>query len=209
MSISTYSYETEKKYLAIHVDTTGINYDGYDVTKDHEVVALCMMVCDLDFNILDSITLYNASVNEYRLRKSTKYHNITRAVLDEVGLDEEELVAEVATFVIKHFCGPDINEEEYCPPIKCIGHNVGAFTLPFIMSLLDKYDLPVRFSINVLDTYSILRPTIGDLTLNQMIEIFGQDPDEEEYSTTKYKCEMFINIIKQIQKLWNKKVLRD
>lgn len=200
-------YAKEKKYLAIHVDTTGLNYDSYDITEGHEVVALCMMVCDLEFNVVDQITLYNSSVDEIKLANSTQYHGITRAVLDEMGLEEEEFMTEVAQFIITHFCPLEDDEDEYYAPIKCIGHNVATFSLPFLISLLKKYSLSINFSANVLDTYSVLVPTVGDITLSQMIEIFGDDPDGDEYTSTCYKCKLFINIYKRIRKLWTKKVL--
>lgn len=197
-----------KKYLAVHVDTTGINFEDADVSKGYEIVAICLMVCDTDFNVLDSITLYNSCVDEGALRQTSKYHNITRAVLDEKGLEEEEFVKQIVEFIIEHFFPSEESDYEFYSPIKCLGHNVATFTLPFIKSLFTKYSLSINFSINTLDTYSVLSPTVGDVTLNQMIEIFGPDPDDEEYTTTCYKCKLFINIFKQVKKLWKKKVLK-
>ena len=211
MSIATFKYAKEKKYLALHVDTTGLNFHGYDVADGFDIVAICLMVCDLNFNVLDHVVLYNASVDESELINSTQYHGITRAVLDEMGLEEEEFVAEIVNFIIKHFCpfddDDDDRENEYYAPIKCIGHNIGTFSLPFLTALLDKHSLSINFSVNVLDTHSVLIPTVGDLTLNQIIEIFGHEPDNDNYSDTYYKCKVFINIFKRIHKLWTKKVL--
>lgn len=210
MSTSTFKYVKEKKYLALHVDTTGLNFDGYDVTEGFDIVAICLMVCDLEFNVLDHVVLYNSTVNESDLQNSTQYHGITRAVLDEMGLDEEDFVAEIANFIIKHFFPIDEDsDDEYYAPIKCIGHNIGTFSLPFLTALLDRHSLPINFSVNVLDTYSVLIPTAGELTLNQLIEIFGDDPDGDDYSSTCYKCKVFINIFKRIRKLWTKKVLKE
>lgn len=210
MSLSPFKYAKEKKYLALHVDTTGLNFDGYDVTKGFDIVSICLMVCDLEFNVLDHVVLYNSSVNESDLQNSTQYHGITRAVLDEMGMEEQEFVAEIASFIIDHFCPEDYDvEDEYYSPIKCIGHNIGTFSLPFLTALLDKHSLPINFSTNVLDTHSVLIPTVGDLTLNQLIEIFGDDPEDDVYSDTYYKCKVFINIFKRIRKLWIKKVLSE
>lgn len=187
------------KYLAMHVDTTGINYDSSDPSDGHEIVAICLMVCDANFKVLKHKVLYNGTVSLKKLKASEKYHGINAAILEEVGIpDEEDFVFELASFIA----------EEFNDNVKCLGHNVGTFTLPFIKKLFDKYELPIRFSSNVLDTYSVLVPTVGDLTLNALIDLFGEDYDgDDEYSKTAYKCRLFVNIFKRIQQLWHRKIM--
>jgi len=192
------------KYLAVHIDTTGINYDGDDPSEGYEIVAICLMVCNEDFDILHTGTFYNASVDDGMLKASERYHGITSAVMEEVGLPEEEFVAEFVSFIVEHYM------EEVDTPIKCLGHNVATFTIPFLQNrLLNKYELPIKFSSNVLDTYSVLVPTVGDITLGQMIGIFGEENDTDEYSSTCYKCRLFVNIFKRVKQIWKKKVLKE
>lgn len=197
------------KYLALHVDTTGLNYDG-DITEGHDIVAICLMVCDEQFNILSSITLYNSSIDDARLKFSEKYHGITRGVLDEVGLEEEQFVEQITLYIFENFISDYEEEGDYTkyPPIRCLGHNIGTFTIPFLQALLEKYDMPMKISVNSIDTHSLLVATIGNGTLTNAIDIFGDDPDEDiEYSSVHYKCKLFVNIFKQVKKLWTKKVL--
>lgn len=192
------------KYLTIHVDTTGIDFNTYDISEGYEIVAITLMSCDDDFKILKHVTLYNSSVSEEGLRDSTMYHSIDRGVLDDVGMDEEQFVEAIAAFIFEEFLE---SESQHLPKIKCLGHNIGTFALPFLKKYLQKYDLPIEFSCNVLDTHSVLIPTVGDMSLQDMIAIFGDDRNDDEYSTTLYKCKLFVNIFKKVKRLWIKKVL--
>lgn len=178
------------------MDTTGI-----DPASD-EIVALCLVACDDDFAIIDRKVLYNKDVDPQLLKQSEYFHKINQAVLEDVGLSEEQFVLGAASFIVEHFLEHDIDF------VKCLGHNISDFALPFLRNLFKKWDISIEFSSHVLDTHSVLVPTVGDVNLKQMIVMFGDEDETDEYTSACYKCLLFVNIFKRVKQLWQKRVLK-
>lgn len=188
------------KYLSIHVETTGLNFDlEKPVCEGHDIVVASLAVCDSKFKLLDQMTVHFKQKNaEY----GQQYHKITPDILEECGVTEEEGLVEISNFILEHF-----DPEEY---IVCLGQNVHSFTLPFLKQFFYRNEVYFKFSTNSLEVFSLTAPTIGPYTIEELITVFGEvdelDVDDEE--TVKYlslmKAVTFVSVVRKISRLWNK-----
>lgn len=189
-----------EKYLSVHVETTGLNYDlEKSICDGYNVVVVSFVVCDSNFKVIDDITVhFNQDAEDY----GQNYHGITPAILEECGVDEEEGVVELSSFILDHFDGSDY--------IVCMGQNVHSFTLPFLKQLFYRNEIYFKFSSNSLEVFSITTPTLGPYTIKELLETFGDvdelDVDDEE--NVKYlslmKAITFVATFRKISKLWKK-----
>jgi len=186
------------KYLSVHVETTGLNYDiDEPICRGHDIVVASLVVCDSNFNLLDQLTVhFNQNQKEY----GQKYHGITPAILKECGVSKEDGLLDISNFILAHF------DPEKC--IVCLGQNVHSFTLPFLKQFLYDNGVYFKFSTNALEVFSLTLPTIGPYTIKELIADFGDEDelDIDEEATDKYlslmKAVTFVTVIRKINKLW-------
>jgi DNA polymerase III epsilon subunit-like protein len=187
-------------YLSIHVETTGINnVIDEPVYKNNEIVCLSAVVCEKrTFKTIDEIIIFI----DHGLRDiGTRWHGITPEFLEENGLDEESAVVEFSNFILQYF-DPDGS-------IITLGQNVHSFVLPFVKNLLYRNEVYIYFSSNSLDVFSITVPTIGETTIKELIELFGDvDKLEPSYQQEEYACllkaKTFVEVFRKIDKTWTK-----
>lgn len=137
-----------EKILVIDTETSGIAFDK-DITRNQQIVSIGLIVADSDnLTELDSVYCeikWNGT-SQWN-SKAEKIHGLTKAYLEQHGMDEEEAVFKIMSFIMKHF---DIDT-----PIILLGHNARAFDLPFLEKLLHKFDFEVKFSHRTIDSFSI------------------------------------------------------
>lgn len=182
-------------YVSLHVETTGINFDGPEVSSGHDIVSMGMVVCDSQFNILGEDIFYNSDADA---SASEQYHGISNKFLTKYGVNEEELFNQMIGFLSTHM--------DLYYPIKIIGHNAASFTIPFLKDLMARQEANLRISTNVIDTFSVLVVATGrDFTLQDILGAFPSDEEflgKTELSALK-KARTYVNICKTLQEGYN------
>lgn len=188
------------KYLSVHVETTGLNYDiEKPVCEGHDIVVASFAVCDHNFKLLDYLTVHFKQKNE---NYGQEYHGITPAILEECGVSEEEGLIEISNFILSHF-----DAEEY---IACLGQNVHSFTVPFLKQFFYRNEVFFKFSTNAIEIFSLTTPTIGPYTVAELIRTFADSSEigVEDLDGVKYlslmKAVTFVTVTRKISKLWKK-----
>lgn len=157
------------KFLAIDCETTGLCFDqsNPDITDGFQSVSWGLIVSDLK-TMLPIDELYVEikwdGVSQWH-HKAEAVHGLSKAYLEEHGMDEEEAACEIAQFIAKHF---DVEDT-----IVCMGHNVARFDIPFLKKLLCKYDFPFSISHRCLDSSSLAAMTIGTYTSQGLFDELG------------------------------------
>ena len=185
--------------LALHIETTGFN------SYNDEIIAIALCSCDKNFNINRTALLYRKGVDEKKLKQSYKFNKLSINFLNENGLEEEEFVEELVSFIIHNF---DLNET-----IHLLGYNLVTFGHPFLTSLFNKHGINLDISPNTLDAYTLASTLlsdqlIGNVTIKNLVDVFCKEDCVKEEQVMK-KCITFVNIFKQVKKVWNKKVLKN
>lgn len=184
-------------YLGIHVETTGIDQStDTEITNGHSIVALALVVCDKNFNRVDDKIIF---IDNDAPEIGTRWHGISKSFLDEEGVSEEDAILEFANFILEHF-SPEDN-------IVCLGQNPHSFALPFLKKLLYKNEVYINFSTNSLDLFSLTTPTMGELSIREVIDIFGDVDDLPPfYQQREYACLMkaisFVETFRRLKKAW-------
>ena len=187
-------------YLSLHVETTGVNYDdpSAPVYEGHDIVALAAAVCEKDtFKKVDEIIVFFTQDPD-RKDIGTRWHGITAAFLDEEGVDEIEAIEEFVSFLLDYF---DVSES-----IICMGQNVHAFALPFIKNWLYSNEVFLKFSTCSLDVFSLTVATIGETSIEELIDTFGEVENMKGFQQRQeYACllkvQVFIEAFRRIDKL--------
>jgi len=186
-------------YLAVHVETTGINQEtDKKITDGHSIVALALVICDKEFNrVEDKIIFIDNGINDAEL--GTRWHGISNSFLKEEGVSEEDAVLQFANFILEYFSPED--------DIVCLGQNPHSFALPFLKKLLYKHKVYINFSTNSLDLFSLTAPTMGELSIREVIDIFGDVDDlPTHYQQHEYCCLLkvisFIETFRRLKKAW-------
>lgn len=188
----------ERYYLALHIETTGICTDlDKPINNGNDIVCIAAAICDKkSFKTLDKKIIF---INSDRDDIGTRWHGITKGFLDDEGLDEEGALEELLNFILEYFTIDST--------IICLGQNVHSFVLPFVKQLLQRNEIYLKFSSNALDVFSVTVPTIGETSISELIEMFGDvDKLEPAYQREEYACLLkvltFIKVFKGIDKTW-------
>ncbi len=157
------------KFLVIDCETTGLNFDhsNPDITDGYQSVSWGLIVSDMKtMKPLDELYVEIKWDGESKWHhKAEQVHGLSKAYLEEHGLDSEEAAVEIAQFIGTHF---GVSET-----IICMGHNVARFDIPFLKKLLLKHDFPFSFSHRCLDSSSLAAMTIGSFTSQGMFDELG------------------------------------
>lgn len=189
-----------KYYLSVHVETTGINNTVDEpVFKNNNIICLAAVVCEKKtFKPVDEIVLFiDHGIDD----TGSRWHGITPEFLEQEGVDEETAVVDFSNFILQYF-DPDGS-------IIAMGQNVHSFVLPFVKDLLYRNEVYICFSSNSLDVFSVTVPTIGETTIKELIELFGDvDKLEPSYQQQEYACllkaKTFVEVFRKIDKTWTK-----
>lgn len=183
------------KILALDVETSGLNKNSIDPSEGYQIVSIGMVVVDVmnDFKSLDEIYI-EIKWNGQSIwdDEAQRIHGFSKSYLEKNGISEEDAVEKIALFIFNHF-GVE-------KPICLLGHNP-QFDKCFLKSLLEKYELPFKFSHRSLDTFSLTLPTIGTFDSNEMFEFFGF-PQRITHNSLK-DIKMTLKVVQLIRKMWN------
>jgi len=186
------SYDRDK-YLAVHVETTGMNTNkNASLTDGHDVVVASLVVCDKEFNILDKTTVI---IKNHRKDYGQQYHGISREIMDLYGMEEVEAVEHLASFILEHF---DPSQH-----IVCLGQNIHSFTLPFFKKLLYAHEIYLEFSANSIEVFSVMGVLFGPTTIKDLLELYGdEDLLKDPRHVSLAKATTFVDCLKEIRRQW-------
>lgn len=146
-----------KYVLAIDCETTGLDWDSDDPSIGHQAVSWGIVVADAE-TLIPVEELYveikwNEASKQARLAhpefstKASDIHKLTFDYLEQNGVTEQEAVVQILELILKYW-GPTQN-------VKCLGHNVLAFDVPFLRAMFRRHGIEVKFGSRHYDTNSI------------------------------------------------------
>jgi DNA polymerase III epsilon subunit-like protein len=97
--------------------------------------------------------------------RAEQIHGLTQAYLEKNGVDEEDAVVQMGEMILKYW-GPTGN-------IRCLGHNVHTFDMPFFRDLFRRHGVPLKFGNRHYDTNSIGFATFMTYNSDDLFEAVG------------------------------------
>lgn len=181
------------KILVIDVETTGFSR-GDDVTKNHQILSIGLIVSDADFNAIEKFyceVKWNGS--SHWQSQAESIHGLSKEYLEQNGLEEEDAVAEIMTFIYKHY-EPD-------EPIYFMGHNCRNFDVPFLVKLINKYDMDIKVGHRTIDSFSVGMVCFATKDSNELFSMFYPKRANHNALTD---AEMCLGICRKTRRLMEK-----
>ena len=194
-----------KYILAIDSETTGLNKNKNEgcVSDGHQAVSWGLVVADAETLVPIEELYLEIKWNEQSLKQkeldpdfgvtAASIHGLTYAHLEENGIDEAEAVLQILELILKYW-GPT-------QELKCLGHNVSEFDIPFMKSMFKRYGVDVKFANRQYDSNSIGWATIGSFTSDAFFDTMGFDTREAHNSLEDAK--MALESTRRLRVIWN------
>ena len=157
------------KFLAIDLETSGMSFTTDDPSNayEYQIVSIGLIVSN-PTNYKEEASIYREirwnGTSEWNA-KAEEIHGLSKEHLEEVGLDEEDAVADILEFILEHF--------DSTKPIVLMGHNVVSFDKPFFKALLRKYGVNLKFSHRALDSFPVGLLTVDAYDSDELFENMG------------------------------------
>ena len=166
-----------KYILAMDCETTGIHN-----VKEDDDPSIGQQAISWGFIVADAQTLlpveelyveikWNDESKNARERNpsfslgASDIHGLTFAHLEEHGVTEEEAVVQIIELILKYW-GPS-------QQLKCLGHNVASFDIPFLKSLFRRFGVEVMFASRHCDSNSVGFAVLETYTSDQFFSAMG------------------------------------
>ncbi len=182
------------KLVAIDVETSGLSFDG-DVTHNHQIVSIGLIVADNEFNEIDSFyreIKHNGT--SHWSSKAEAIHGLSKEYLETNGIEEGQAVLEITEFLLKYF-NPDES-------ILFLGHNARSFDIPFFNKLTNKFDIYFKISHRCVDSFSIGFVAFGAENSEELFKIFYKNRDKhnalDDARMSLGCCQKLMKIIQEI-----------
>lgn len=184
-----------EKLLALDCETSGLTFQNTDPSLNHQIVSIGLIATNDKFEPIDELYL-EIQWNGKSLwdSKAEKIHGFSKEYLELNGVSEEEAVETIALFIDKHF--------GITSHISCLGHNVAQFDVPFLRSLFNRHDLPVKFSHRHVDSFTLGYAILGAESSDELFNILGFEERATHNSLVDAKYSL--KAIRLISKLWKK-----
>lgn len=188
--------------IAMDCETSGINFDANrsesnkSVAAGYQAVSWGLVISNTDhFKPIDELYL-EVKWNGYSKwnAKAEEIHGLSKEYLEENGVDEEEALATMLEFIMKHI---DIKK-----PLCFLGHNIMSFDLPFFRDLLYRYEIKnIKFAHRQLDTFSLSVGTVKEYDSETLFQRLGYKARDEHNSLIDAK--QALGSYRRINKAWN------
>jgi DNA polymerase III epsilon subunit-like protein len=192
-----------KYVLAVDCETTGLDWEADDPSIGHQAISWGLVVADAETLIpIEELYLEVKWNDEMRAKRAadpefgsggTGIHGLTFAHLEEHGIPEDEAVVKILELIIKYW-GPT-------QQVKCLGHNVISFDIPFLKSMLRRFGVEVRFGSRQIDTNGIGFATVGSYSSDALFAAMGFDNREGHNSLEDAK--QALESTRRIRLLWD------
>lgn len=189
----TYKATMIDKILAIDVETSGFT-KGDDVTRNHQIVSIGLIVADENFKAIDKFYCeikWNGT--SHWDPRAEAIHGLSKKHLEHYGLDEEDAVVAITEFILQHY-----EADEY---IYFLGHNPRNFDIPFFIKLTNKYDIHFKIGHRTVDSFSVGYTTLGTMDSNELFSYFY--PERDSHNALQ-DAEMSLGACRKIKKLMGK-----
>jgi hypothetical protein len=128
--------------------------------------------------------------------RAEQIHGLTRAYLEDNGLDEEDAVVKMGEMILKYW-GPIGN-------IRCLGHNVHTFDMPFFRDLFRRHGVPLKFGNRHYDTNSIGFATFTTYNSDDLFEAVGFEKRGDHNALTD--AEQALESARIVRKIFQKAI---
>lgn len=179
-----------EKILALDCETTGFS-KGSDITSNHQMVSLGLIVADTDFNPIDKFYVeikWNETSNWDKYAE--KIHGLSKEYLDQYGETEEDAALMITEFILKYFTPDDY--------IVFLGHNPKNFDVPFLLKLLNKFEIYPKVAHRTVDSFSVGFTALKAMDSNQLFDYFY--PKRKEHNALQ-DAEMSLGACRNVRKL--------
>lgn len=158
------------KFLAIDCETSGMTTKGDDPSVNYQMVSIGLIVSDVKtYKELEHLYLEIKWNGESEWSDfAFKIHGLSKEHLEENGVDEEEAAAQILELIMRHF---DITKG-----ITLCGHNAASFDKYFLKQLLRKFDIELKFSHRVIDTFTLGLIAVEAFDSDELFEKMGLAP---------------------------------
>lgn len=176
------------KILTIDVETTGFS-KGDDVAHNHQILSIGLIVSDGDFNVVDKMYCeikWNGT--SHWSAQAEKIHKLTKEYLEENGVDEEDAVEKIATFILTHY-DPD-------EPIVFLGHNARNFDIKFFEKLTNKFGIHFKVAHRTVDSFGVGFVCLGANNSDELFDMFY--PSRKAHNALE-DAEMALGVCKKLR----------
>lgn len=175
---------------AIDVETSGFTR-GDDITRNHQIVSIGLVIADLDFDTIDKLYLeIKPNGTSHWDTAAEKIHGLSREYLEENGISEEDAVVKIAEFLLRY--------HEPSDALFFLGHNPRNFDVPFFKKLMTKYGVEFKIAHRVIDSYSVGFTCLGAKDSDELFNMFYK---KRGAHNALRDAEMALGVCKNIRKI--------
>jgi hypothetical protein len=185
------------KLLAIHCHTTGLSFEGDDITLNNQALTVALGVVNLETLKFEATTTVKVKYDPSKYVWNSKVEAI-HGISKEEALTGESLTDAagiIGEFIYEHF---GVQND-----VPLFGYNVESFHLPFLNKILHSEDLHFKFDYRVVDLFTI-NAVFGKFSIREMFEFFGIDQSEPLSSLSIIK--QYLKIFKTFKALVNESI---
>lgn len=187
------------KILAFDVETSSIcRTNRANPAENCQIVSIALIVADaITFEPIDKLYLeikWNGE-SEWSPEAET-IHGLSKEYLEMNGVDEEEAVLQIGTFILKYW---PLNTR-----IHVLGHNVVGFDIPFLRQLFDKFDMELSLTNRNIDTFTLINVLLEEYNSEDGFKKIGLK--ERKQHNALEDIEFTLETVRRVKLLWKAKV---
>lgn len=129
--------------------------------------------------------------------RAEQIHGLKRDYLEKNGITEEQAVEEIANEIILPYWGPDGN-------IRCLGHNVHTFDMPFFRDMFRRVGIPLSFGNRHYDTNSIGFATFNTFNSDDLFDAVGFEKRGDHNALVD--AEQALEVTRIVRKIFTKAI---
>jgi len=187
------------KLLAFDVETSSIcKTNRANPAENCQIVSIALIVADaITYEAIDKLYLeikWNGT--SVWSPEAEAVHGLSKEYLEINGIDEEEAVLQIGTFVMKYW---PLNTR-----IHALGHNLVGFDIPFLRQLFDKFDMELSLTNRNVDTFTLINVLLEEYNSEDGFQKIGLK--ERTTHNALEDIEFTLETVRRIKLLWKAKV---
>jgi len=163
----------------ISVDTNGLPVNG-DFSK---VDMVSFSIVQVNFHDMSYVREpLSILIKVDNLNNTEKYHGWTKDIIDEIGVDLDDAIAELLNYLLHDH---DNNLTPKLNPIQFIGVNIYNYVLPILQKYFDSYEVNVPLTKNHIDISSACKILLNTDYFDDTLDVLGLKMNECRNSGVK------------------------
>lgn len=151
----------------ISVDTNGLPVNG-DFSK---VDMVSFSIVQVNFHDMTYVREpLSILIKVDNLNNTEKYHGWTKDIINEIGIDLDEAIAELLNYLLHDH---DNNLTSKLNPIQFIGVNIYNYVLPILQKYFDSYEVNLPFTKNHIDISSACKILLNTDYFDDTLDVLG------------------------------------